>query len=85
MVDDEAARSIRALVARGALGAGVMETDDCRRTYQELGVEAVFRGLGELVQPDRAEGLRSFPGRRYRIVLVPAPVTSPAYRVINLA
>jgi glyoxalase/bleomycin resistance protein/dioxygenase superfamily protein len=59
MVDDEAAKSIRALVARGALGAGVMETDDCRRTYQELtkkgvtflqepadrpyGVEAVFR------------------------------------------
>jgi hypothetical protein len=59
MVDDEAANSIRALVARGALGAGVMETDDCRRTYEELtkkgvtflqepadrpyGVEAVFR------------------------------------------
>jgi hypothetical protein len=35
-VDDQAAKSIRALVARGALGAGVMETDDCRRTYQEL-------------------------------------------------
>ena len=34
MVDDEAAKSIRALVARGALGAGVMETDDCRRTYR---------------------------------------------------
>ena len=59
MVDDEAAKSIRTLVACGALGAGVMETDDCRRTYQELtnrgvtflqepadrpyGVEAVFR------------------------------------------
>jgi len=59
MNDDEAAKSIRALVARGALGAGVLETDDCRRTYQELskkgvqflqepadrpyGVEAVFR------------------------------------------
>jgi hypothetical protein len=56
---DEAAKVDRALVARGALGAGVMETDDCRRRYQELtkkgatslqkpadrpyGVEAVFR------------------------------------------
>lgn len=36
MVDDEAAKSISALVARGQLGAEVMETDDCRRTYEEL-------------------------------------------------
>src|SRR3989442_9737201 len=59
MVDDEAAKSITALVARGQLGAGAMETDDCRRTYEELrkkgvtflqepaerpyGIEAVFR------------------------------------------
>jgi catechol 2,3-dioxygenase-like lactoylglutathione lyase family enzyme len=59
MVDDEAAKAIRGLVARGALGAGVMETEDCRKTHAELsrkgvqflqepadrpyGVEAVFR------------------------------------------
>jgi hypothetical protein len=34
IVDGEAA-------TRGALGAGVMETDDCRRTYQELGKKGV--------------------------------------------
>src|SRR5207247_6679937 len=59
MVDDEAAKAITALVARGQLGAGAMEADDCQRTYEELkkkgvtflqepadrpyGIEAVFR------------------------------------------
>ena len=59
MVDDEAAKAITALVARGQLGAGAMETDDCQQTYDELtkkgvqflqepadrpyGIEAVFR------------------------------------------
>ena len=59
MVDEESAAQIRAVVARGAMGAGVMETDDCRRDYEDLkkkgvqflqepadrpyGVEALFR------------------------------------------
>jgi catechol 2,3-dioxygenase-like lactoylglutathione lyase family enzyme len=59
MVDEENAALIRSLVAKGALGAGVWEADDCRKTYEELsakgvefiqepaerpyGVEAVFR------------------------------------------
>lgn len=60
MVDDDAtADQIRALVAKGALGAGAMATDDIRKTYEELsargvvftqepaerpyGVEAIFR------------------------------------------
>ena len=59
MVDDASAQQIRTLVARGVMGAGVMDTDDCRRTHQELkakgvtflqdpaerpyGVEALFR------------------------------------------
>jgi catechol 2,3-dioxygenase-like lactoylglutathione lyase family enzyme len=59
MIDEETGATVRALVAKGALGAGVWEADDCRRTYEELsakgviflqkpeerpyGVEAVFR------------------------------------------
>ena len=55
----EAAAQVRALVAQGALGHGVLGTDDCRKTYAELsgrgvvflqepadrpyGIEAVFR------------------------------------------
>jgi catechol 2,3-dioxygenase-like lactoylglutathione lyase family enzyme len=57
--DEETARQIRELVAKGALSAGVLTTDDCRKTYEELsgrgvtfldepaerpyGVEAVLR------------------------------------------
>lgn len=44
MVDEETAGQIRALVEKGALGAGVFATDDCRATYEELkgrGVEFI--------------------------------------------
>jgi catechol 2,3-dioxygenase-like lactoylglutathione lyase family enzyme len=59
MLDAEACDAIRSLLARGVLGGGVLETDDCRRTYEELkakgveflrepkempyGIEALFR------------------------------------------
>src|SRR4249919_2595770 len=39
--DVEATRQIRSLVARGALGPGVMSTDDCRKTYEELSAKGV--------------------------------------------
>lgn len=57
--DEQAAEQIRVLVAKGSLGTGVLETDDCQKTYEELsgrgvvftqepaerpyGTEAVFR------------------------------------------
>lgn len=57
--DPETEKQIRELVAKGAMGAGVWATDDCRKTFEELssrgvtflqepaerpyGVEAVFR------------------------------------------
>jgi catechol 2,3-dioxygenase-like lactoylglutathione lyase family enzyme len=57
--DPESAEQLRKLVASGAIGIGVLTTDDCRRTYEELkgkgvtflqepaerpyGIEAVFR------------------------------------------
>ncbi len=59
MHDEETAQQIKALVAKGAIGGGVWEADDCRATYEELsakgvvflqepaerpyGIEAVFR------------------------------------------
>jgi catechol 2,3-dioxygenase-like lactoylglutathione lyase family enzyme len=57
--DEQTARQLRELIAKGAFGGGVWQTDDCRKTYEELsgrgvtflqepaerpyGVEAVFR------------------------------------------
>ena len=35
------AEQIRALVAKGAIGSGVMATDDCQKTYEELSARGV--------------------------------------------
>jgi hypothetical protein len=59
MLNEQQAASLRALVEAGALGGGVLATDDCRRDYEELkargvqfarepkempyGIEALFR------------------------------------------
>jgi catechol 2,3-dioxygenase-like lactoylglutathione lyase family enzyme len=59
MFDGETGATIRGLVAKGSLGAGVLATDDCQATYEELeakgvefiqepaerpyGIEAIFR------------------------------------------
>lgn len=59
MMDQQACDMIRALLKKGVLGGGVLETDNCRRTYEELkakgveffrepkempyGIEALFR------------------------------------------
>jgi len=58
-MDDETSQQLRAIMAKGVLGAGVFNTDDCRGTYEELknkgvefsceptkrpyGIEAVFK------------------------------------------
>ena len=38
----EAATQLRALVASGTMGIGVMQTDDCHRTYDELMAKGVL-------------------------------------------
>jgi catechol 2,3-dioxygenase-like lactoylglutathione lyase family enzyme len=59
LMDETTADQLRAIMAKGVLGAGVFNTDDCRATYQELrdkgvqfvsepaerpyGIEAVFK------------------------------------------
>jgi catechol 2,3-dioxygenase-like lactoylglutathione lyase family enzyme len=56
MLDSESAQHIRAMVAKGALGAGVFATDDCRRTYEEL----KDRGVQFLTPPaERSYGIEA--------------------------
>jgi catechol 2,3-dioxygenase-like lactoylglutathione lyase family enzyme len=59
LMDEATATQLRALVDKGVLGAGVFNTDDCRKTYEEMkskgvqfvsapaerpyGIEAVFK------------------------------------------
>jgi catechol 2,3-dioxygenase-like lactoylglutathione lyase family enzyme len=47
MMDEESAAQVKALIAKGALGAGAFETDDCRATYEEL----QRRGVRFLTEP----------------------------------
>jgi catechol 2,3-dioxygenase-like lactoylglutathione lyase family enzyme len=58
-LDPESAQQLRALIAKGVLGAAALNTDDCRATFEELsakgvefihepaerpyGIEAIFR------------------------------------------
>ena len=57
MVDDESAKQLSALVARGALGAGVMETDDCQRMYELLKARGVTFLQGPAERPYGVEAL----------------------------
>ncbi len=41
MFDEESAEMMRKLVKGGKLGAGVFETDDCRKTFEELKAKGV--------------------------------------------
>jgi catechol 2,3-dioxygenase-like lactoylglutathione lyase family enzyme len=58
-LDEEGARSLKSILEKHGMGAGVLEADDCQKTYEELkargieflspptpqpyGIEAVFR------------------------------------------
>ena len=56
MLDPESGEQIRAMVAKGALGAGVFATDDCRRSYEDLKA----RGVTFLTEPaERSYGLEA--------------------------
>jgi len=41
MMDQETCNLLRALVEKGVLGGGVMETADCQKTYEELVAKGV--------------------------------------------
>jgi catechol 2,3-dioxygenase-like lactoylglutathione lyase family enzyme len=40
-LDPESAEHVRALIAKGVMGAGVLSTDDCHATYRELSAKGV--------------------------------------------
>ena len=56
MLDPESGAQIRAMVAKGALGAGVFGTEDCRRSYEDLKA----RGVQFLMEPtERSYGIEA--------------------------
>lgn len=74
MFDEQTAAEVRALIAKGALGVGVLEVDDCRATYAELSA----RGVEFLQEPaERPYGtealLRDDSGNWYSLTERSAP------------
>ena len=56
MFDPESAAQLRAMIAKGAMGTGVMATEDCRATHRELAA----RGVQFLQEPtDRPYGIEA--------------------------
>ena len=56
MFDPETAEQLKAIVAKGAMGAGALETEDCARTYEELRA----RGVEFLTEPtERSYGIEA--------------------------
>ena len=41
MFSEEDAQALRDLIAKGSMAGGVIETDDCRKTYEELKAKGV--------------------------------------------
>jgi catechol 2,3-dioxygenase-like lactoylglutathione lyase family enzyme len=41
MMDDATAQQFRTLIEKGKMGAGVFQTSDCRKTYEELKAKGV--------------------------------------------
>lgn len=41
MFSEEDAEALRRLIAKGAMAGGVIETDDCRRAYEDLKAKGV--------------------------------------------
>ncbi len=41
MLDEATSTQLRDLLGKGAIGPGVLETDDCQRTYEELSARGV--------------------------------------------
>ena len=56
MMDQESSDQLRDLIRKGKLGAGVFQTADCRKTYEELKAKGV-----EFAQPpaDRFYGIEA--------------------------
>ena len=56
-MDEETVRHLRAVLEKGLMGAGVLETDDCRATYEAPKIKG-----GEFMQPpqDRSYGVKLY-------------------------
>jgi predicted enzyme related to lactoylglutathione lyase len=57
MMDEPTVKTLRAMVEAGKLGAGVFDTDDCNKTYEELKARGVVFSQPPTERPYGIEAL----------------------------
>ena len=75
--DPETAAQIRALVAKGAMGTGVMATDDCRKTYEELSARGVVFTQEPAERPYGVEAVLRDDSGNWFSLAQPTPGVAP--------
>ena len=74
MLDDPTAQALREVVKKGALCVGVLETDDCRATYEELVKRGVEFSQEPTQQPYGIDaGFRDPSGNQMRMATLSDP------------
>jgi catechol 2,3-dioxygenase-like lactoylglutathione lyase family enzyme len=72
MLDEAGAASLRRLVEKGALCVGILETDDCKATYEELQAKGVVFHSAPAERPYGIEAvMRDDSGNYYSVVQRP--------------
>lgn len=61
MMDDATVAQLRELLHKGAMGAGVLATDDCRATYESLAAKGVEFLEGPTERPYGVEAIMKDP------------------------
>jgi len=72
MLDADGAKQLREIVGKGALCVGVLETDDCKATYEELKAKGVVFHSSPQERPYGIEAvLRDDSGNYFSVVQRP--------------
>jgi hypothetical protein len=72
MLDEAGAASLRRLVEKGALCVGILVTDDCKATYEELQAKGVVFHSAPAERPYGIEAvMRDDSGNYYSVVQRP--------------
>jgi catechol 2,3-dioxygenase-like lactoylglutathione lyase family enzyme len=82
MMDEATAAELRAMVKKGVFGVGVLECDDCRRTYEELKARGVEFLREPKEMPYGIEARRLAPLRAQRLDDLAEPRVAPMLRVV---
>ncbi|HEX6443551.1 MAG TPA: VOC family protein [Streptosporangiales bacterium] len=75
-LDDESAGFVRRMLAKGAMGAGGLAVDDCRKTYEELRAKGVEFVAEPADRPYGVEAVMRDNSGNWLVLMEPKPYTA---------